>query len=132
MKNIIFSFAVLVIFGKLSFAYTVWQQPAYTVTSSSITGNYQVYAGTYAFTDNITVSSAPVATYTPRIILDGTNGNASVYGVVLSTTQTNYQVGITTPLILGVIFWDNSKGEMCVSTGTANRYSYGKFSFTAP
>ena len=132
MKRILSIFLFVIGFSSLSFAYTNYNQTSYTVTSSSITGVYQVIQGTYVFTDSITASSAPAVSFTPRIILDGSRGNISTYDIICSTTQTNYQVGITTPAVKGVVFWDNGKGEMCISTGTANCYSYGKLSLTAP
>ena len=132
MKTILSVFLFVISFSAPALAYTTYNQTSYTVTSSSITGVYQVIQGTYVFTDSITASSAPAVSFTPRITLDGSNGNASVYGVILSTTQTNYQIGITTPSIKGVVFWDNGKGEMCISTGTTNCYSYGKFTLTTP
>jgi len=125
--------ALMGIYG-IANAYTPWNQAEYTVNSSSTDGAYQLYQGTYVYTDSISVSSAPTVSYNPRVTIHGWNGNIDCYGVLFSTTQTNFIIGVTTPTAsrVGETFWDNKKGELCVSTGTANCYSYGKFSLTAP
>jgi uncharacterized alpha/beta hydrolase family protein len=132
MKKTILSLVILLGFSSIGFAYTTRQETQYTVNSSTADGVYQVIKGTYVFTDSLNVSSAPAASYTPRIIIDGSNGTISNYSLVFSTAQTNYQVGITTPAYKGIVFWDNTKNEICISTGTTNCKDYSKFSLTTP
>ena len=81
MKKLIIFGLCLIGFYSLSYAYTSNEQGAYTV-SFTTNGVYQVFKGTYVFTDSLSVSSAPAGTFTPRITLDGTNGNIMAIGIV--------------------------------------------------